>query len=143
MQQDSIIESLRKFMIKCPLLESDRRVNVNYVGESMEYSIDPLPSDPIIKRYVDGGAVKQFQFAFTSREAYDEDARINIENSGFYQHFEEWLEEQNARGRMPKLTNKTQKAQKFETLNSGFLYDAENSSGQYRIECRLIYRQEA
>ena len=58
-------------------------MNVDYIGTEMTYSIDPLPCDPIIQRYVDGGAKKQFQFAFTSKEQYDEDARINIDNSEF------------------------------------------------------------
>lgn len=31
----------------------------------------------------------------------------------------------------------------IETLNSGYLYDAEANLATYRIECRLIYEQEA
>ena len=72
-----IIENIRSFILECPFLQ-DYRVNVDYLGENMEYSIDPLPCDPIIQKYVDGGAKKQFQFAFTSRERYDQDTRINI-----------------------------------------------------------------
>ena len=29
-----------------------------------------------------------------------------------------------------------------ETLNSGYLYDVDEEKARYRIECRLIYRQE-
>ena len=76
---------------------------MDYIGEEMGYSIDPLPCDPIVHRYTDGGAKKQFQFAFTSQEEYDQDARINIENSGFFQKFDEWLEEQDFTGTFPEL----------------------------------------
>ena len=31
---------------------------------------------------------------------------------------------------------------KVETLNSGYLYDVDGEKARYRIECRLIYRQE-
>ena len=73
----SLIDSIRKFILTCPFLQ-DGRVDVDYIGEEMGYSIDPLPCDPIVQRYTDGGAKKQFQFAFTSQEEYDQDSRINI-----------------------------------------------------------------
>lgn len=136
-----LIEDIRNFIIKCPFLE-DWRVNVDYVGEDMAYSIDPLTCDPIVQRYVDGGAKKQFQFAFTSEEEYDQDARINIENSGFYQDFEEWLESKNAEGDLPDL-GAGKIPIRFEILNSGYLYDVNQDVGRYRIECRLLYEQEA
>ena len=84
----NLLDSIRKFILTCPFLQ-DGRVNVDYIGEEMGYSIDPLPCDPIVQRYIDGGAKKQFQFAFTSQEEYDQDARINIENSGFFQDFDD------------------------------------------------------
>lgn len=120
---------------------SDGRVNVDYIGTDMGYSVDPLPCDPIIQRYMDGGSKKQFQFAFTSQEEYDQDARINIENSGFFQSFEEWLEQQSFNDNLPKLGEKKSPIS-IETLNSGYLYDINEEKAKYRIECRLIYTQE-
>ena len=116
---------------------------MDYLGESMSYSVDPLPCDPVLQNYVDGGKKKQYQFAVSSKEEYDEDARVNIENSGFYQAFEEWLEEKSDAGELPELQGKKQQPIGIETLNSGYLYDAEGKLAQYRIECRLIYEQEA
>lgn len=136
----SLIDSIRNFILTCPFLQ-DGRVNVDYIGEEMGYSIDPLPCDPIVQKYTDGGAKKQFQFAFTSQEEYDQDARINIDNSGFFQSFEEWLEEQNFSNNFPKLgIGKIPIS--IETLNSGYLYDVNGINAKYRIECRLIYAQE-
>ena len=136
----NLIESIRKFILACPFLQ-DGRVNVDYIGEDMGYSIDPLPCDPIVQRYTDGGVKKQFQFAFTSQEEYDQDARINIENSGFFQKFAEWLEEQDFIGRFPELEEGNIPIS-VETLNSGYLYDVNGVKAKYRIECRLIYVQE-
>lgn len=138
---NNIIESIRNYIMQCPLME-DERVNVDYVGTDMSYSIDPLPCDPVIQRYTDGGAKKQFQFALTSNETYDEDARVNIENSGFYEVFEDWLETQNMKGELPELPAK-KTAVAFETLSKGYLYDTDGNLARYRIECRLIYTQEA
>lgn len=114
---------------------------MDYIGTDMGYSIDPLPCDPIIQRYMDGGTKKQFQFAFTSQEEYDQDARINIENSGFFQSFEEWLEQQSFNDNLPELEEKKSPIS-IETLNSGYLYDINEEKAKYRIECRLIYAQE-
>lgn len=136
----NLISSIREFILTCPFL-NDGRVNVDYVGAEMGYSIDPLPCDPIIQRYTDGGAKKQFQFAFTSQEYYDQDTRINIENSGFYQEFEEWLELKSFAEELPKLGHDKIPIQ-IETLNSGYLYDVDEDKARYRIECRLIYSQE-
>lgn len=135
-----LINIVRLYILTCPFL-SDGRVNVDYIGTDMGYSIDPLPCDPIIQRYMDGGAKKQFQFAFSSQEEYDQDARINIENSGFFQSFEEWLEQQSFNGNLPELGEKKNPIS-IETLNSGYLYDMNGENAKYRIECRLIYAQE-
>ena len=136
----SLIDSIREFALTCPFLR-DGRVNVDYIGEEMGYSIDPLPCDPIVQKYTDGGAKKQFQFAFTSQEEYDQDSRINIENSGFFQSFDEWLQEQDFNGNFPKL-EEGKIPVSLETLNSGYLYDLNGVNAKYRIECRLIYAQE-
>ena len=135
-----LIDIVRLYILTCPFL-SDGRVNVDYIGTDMGYSIDPLPCDPIIQRYMDGGAKKQFQFAFSSQEEYDQDARINIENSGFFQSFEEWLEQQSFNGNLPELGEKKNPIS-IETLKSGYLYDMNGENAKYRIECRLIYAQE-
>lgn len=136
----NLIDSVRSYILTCSFL-SDGRVNVDYIGTDMGYSVDPLPCDPIMQRYMDGGAKKQFQFAFTSQEEYDQDARINIENSGFFQSFEEWLEQQSFNDNLPKLEEKKNPIS-IETLNSGYLYDINEEKAKYRIECRLIYTQE-
>lgn len=136
----NLIDSIRAYIITCPFL-NDGRVNVDYIGTEMGYSIDPLPCNPIVQRYTDGGAKKQFQFAFTSQEEYDKDARINIENSGFFQTLEEWFEEQSFCENLPDL-GEGKNPVRIETMNSGYLYDVNEIYGKYRIECRLIYIQE-
>lgn len=140
MANEKIIEYIKEFIQTCPLLEGEF-VRVDYIGTQMSYTIDKLPCDPIIQRYVDGGAKKQYQFALMSKEHYDEDVRVNIENSGFYEAFEEWLEEQSLSDSLPEMSQGKVPV-KFETLNSAYLYDIEENKARYRVECRLIYEQE-
>ena len=109
----------------------------------MSYSIDALPCDPVLQEYTDGGLKKQFQFAFTSKEQYDEDRRVNIDNSGFFEQFEEWLSKLgNWKNPLPEMEDVKKSPIRFETLNKGYLYDVEEVYARYRIECRLIYDQE-
>lgn len=136
----NIVKAIKMHIETCPFL-CEGRVNVDYVGTEMTYSIDPLPCDPLIQRYTDGGSKKQFQFAFTSKEEYDEDTRITIENSEFCQKFEDWLELQNMLDNLPELPE-GKIAYKYETLNKGYLFDIDGNKAKYRIECRLLYEQE-
>lgn len=137
----NVIEYIRDVIMRCELLKGNV-VNVDYIGESMTYSIDALPCDPLIERYTDGEEKKQFQFAFTSKEEYDEDARVNIENNCFFEKFEEWL------GKLGNWKNPLPNMEEgkfpicFEILNKGYLYDIQQVYAKYRIECRLIYTQE-
>ena len=66
----SIIEAVRNYIASCPLLKDGRILGVDRIGaDAIEYSIDVLPCEPVLKTYVDGSKIKQFQFAFSSREA--------------------------------------------------------------------------
>ena len=61
------IEAIRKYFDKCPLLDENARINVDYIGnEAVEYAIYSEPINPIYKEYVDGGKIKQFGFTFTT-----------------------------------------------------------------------------
>ena len=81
-KRKTIIESIREYVRMYPDIDN-RKINIDYLGDGMEYSIDPIGADPIYKRYVDGSCLKQFQFALTSKEAYDGDARTGIANRVF------------------------------------------------------------
>lgn len=131
-----IIESIRDYILSCPFLK-DGKVSVDYLPDEMAYSIDPMGGDPVYKRYTDGHCLKQFQFALTSKELYDGDARTGIENSGFYQYFEEWVESNNMKDIFPELEGHT--SVRIEVQMSGFLLSSEVDLGRYQIQCRLIY----
>ncbi len=139
MQQGNkpIIESIREYVMGYPDID-ERRINIDYLGNGMEYSIDPIGADSVYKRYTDGTCLKQFQFAFTSKEAYDGDARTGITNSGFYQNFEEWTEENNLNDILPELEG--HQAVRVEVMQSGYLFSTEADLGRYQMICRVIYR---
>lgn len=137
-----IINKVREYFLECPLIGWDKQVHVDYLGvEEVEYTIDSVPVEPVLKMYADGGALKQFVFVFGSREYYGSDVLQNMENSGFYERFSNWLEEQSNSGALPKLSgNKV--ARKIEATTQGYLFDSSEAMARYQIQCRLTYYED-
>lgn len=138
----TIIESIRDYIKQCPhLSEFNKGINVNYLGEEDDsYCIEETPSNPIVKKYIDGSSVRKFLFVFASKEAYGQDVMQNIENSGFYEHFADWLEEQSEKGNLPIL-EKGKEARKIQANTNGYLFNAEMDKASYQIQLELTYYQ--
>jgi len=141
----TIIESVRNFIKTCPYLERfDGAVSVNVdclSEEATSYSIEKIPTSPILKKYVGGGSLRQEVFIFCSREGYGEDVFQNIENSGFYEKFSEWIEEMNNKEIYPVLDEK-RIPQKIEVTTNGYVFGTDIDNARYQIEFRLVYLQE-
>lgn len=137
-----IIDKIREYFLKCPLIDELARINVDYLGvDPVEYTIDSVPSETIIKQYVDGGGLKQYVFVFGSREYYGSDTLQNIENSGFYEKFSEWIENQSDIGNLPLLEGE-KRSVKIEVLTSGYLFDTSEENARYQIQMRLVYYED-
>lgn len=140
----SVVESIKGFLSGCPLLADFKRLCVDFLPEDTEtLSIEEVPAETIVRAYIDGSSERQYVFVFAARLFYSEETRNNIENSGFYEKFADWLEEQTEDGNLPVLADgKT--ATKIEAMSSGYLFDVSGdlSNARYQIQCRLIYDQE-
>lgn len=139
-----IIDAVRTFMLKCPHLnEFAKGINVDYLSEDIDsYSIEETPCNPIVKRYVDGSTMRQFEFVLASRESYGPEILQNIENCGFYEHFADWIEKENKMNNLPIL-EKGLKAEKIECTSTGYAYQTEVDRARYQIQLRLTYFKEA
>lgn len=143
MSEIKIIEAVRKFIKTCPHIKKfNDGIGVNFLKEDpVSYVIETAPSEPIIEKYMDGGSDRQYVFNFSSRESYGADIRQNIDNCGFYESFEEWLEEQSKKGNFPKLASGKVPFQ-IEAITSGYVDDVLPGKAKYVIQCRLLYFQE-
>lgn len=137
-----MIQDIRKFILTCPFLkESDEgiRLNVNYLGDDATvYSIEELPCQPVIKTYVNGDSVRQFQFTFCSREPYGNNIVQNITNSDFYTDFADWINEQNNNKNFPTLADGLN-VEKIEVLTNGYAFAVSADKARYQIELKLRY----
>lgn len=132
------IEKIRDYFNTCPLLDSRARLNINYLGvDAIEYSIYTDTIDPVYKRYADGGAIKQIGFTFTTLNYHSAELMQQIENSGFYDEFAEWIERNNDKGILPDIEG----ALRIEILTNGYLISAEADTAQYQIQLKLLYME--
>lgn len=138
---DSIIDALEKYFIGCELLK-DGALRVDYLGEKpVEYTIEVLPCDPVVKRYLGGSTVRQYLFAFGSREFYSQERLQNIQNSAFYERLADWVETRSLSGILPELPDGME-AQQLEVVSSGYLFDGSMTNARYQIQLRLLYFKE-
>ena len=139
---DSIIDALEKYFIGCELLK-DGALRVDCLGEKpVEYTIEVLPCDPVVKRYLGGRTVRQYLFAFGSREFYSQERLQNIQNSAFYERLADWVETRSMSGVLPELPDGME-AQQLEVVSSGYLFDGSMTNARYQIQLRLLYFKEA
>jgi hypothetical protein len=139
---DSVIKGIEQFFLKCPLLK-DGCMRVDFLGpDPVEYVIETLPGSPVVKRYVDGSTVRQYLFAFGSREFYSQDRLQNIENSKFYEDFASWIEKSDKEGNLPTLPQ-GMAAEHIAVISTGYLFDGSMSHARYQIQLVLQYFKEA
>ena len=135
-------ETHEKYFIGCELLK-DGALRVDYLGEKpVEYTIEVLPCDPVVKRYLGGSTVRQYLFAFGSREFYSQERLQNIQNSAFYERLADWVETKSMSGVLPELPDGME-AQQLEVVSSGYLFDGSMTNARYQIQLRLLYFKEA
>lgn len=137
-----MISSLRDYIKTCPYLDtfnSALRVNINYLDSSPDtYSIEEVPTQPIVKKYIDGSTKRQYDFVFTSREPYSSEVVQNIDNSEFYEKFANWIESQNDNEVLPVLGINLE-ALSIEVTSPGYAFSVSEDTAQYQIQLRLKY----
>lgn len=137
-----IIKALRNYIRTCPHLDTFNnaiKVNVNYLeADTDTYSIEEVPINPIVKKYVNGDSIRQYAFIFTSREPYGADVFQNIDNSGFYEKFADWVETQDDNEILPLLDNGLEPLS-VEVTSTGYAFAVTDDTAQFQIQLRLKY----
>lgn len=139
---NSIIEGITNYFLECPLLK-DGVFRVDALGsEPVEYALETAITSPVLKTYVNGSSIRQYQFNFNSREAYSMDRILAIQNESFYEEFCNWVEGQSLAGNLPEMPEGCE-AQKLTVLAPGFMLDATMENAFYQVQMQLQYFKEA
>lgn len=136
----TIIEAVRAFVGSYPGLTGSK-INVDFLPpDDASYSVDAVPAKSVVKSYFDGTQVRQFLFVLASRSYWGADTRQQIDNLGFFEGFEKWLENQNRARNFPEL-GEGRRVQKLEVTTSGYAFAPGANLARYQIQCKLTYCQ--
>lgn len=136
-----MVEKLKNYFETHVQLASEyENILVDFLGEeAVNYTIEPIPVETIIRPYTDGSSLRQFVFQFGSREFYDNGIAQNIDNLDFYDRFKEEIEYNNTHGILPDIEG----VQSIECTTSGVLDGAESGTAKYVIQMRVKYYKDA
>lgn len=142
MAAETIIQGIVEYFMKCPLLE-EGVFRMDALGEeAVEYTIETGMFDPIVKKYIDGSSIRQYQFSFASREFYSMDRIQNMKNICFYEKFAEWVEDQSRKENLPDMPEGMYPSE-LEVMAQGYIMSNTMMHARYQIPLRLLYYKEA
>lgn len=131
-----MISEIRDFIETLSIVDNFARINVDFLGDMpTEYVLEPIPTERVIKQYVDGSTLNQYVFQFGSREYYSSDVVENMQKSEFYNQFQDVIKWCNRNGILPNI----QGIQSIECLNVGTIQNAETDTAKYSIQMRITY----
>lgn len=134
----TVMQCIREWLKQYPGL--DGRLDVDFLDEEADtYSLDTIPCEEVLKRYRDGSALKQFQFAVSSRRFYEQNISQNLSNLDFFEALTEWVE-QKARARELPVMDKDRTAQKIVVTSTAYPFVvSEDGKARYQLQMRLEY----
>ena len=131
-----MISKIRQYFFELGIIDGNSNINVDFLSnEPIQYVIEPIPVEPIIKAYKDGGSLRQFVFQFGSREYFGADVIQNMANTEFYEDFSALIEDNNKKGVLPKING----IQSIECLNNGTINEDNTDNAKYVIQMRITY----
>lgn len=135
-----MIEEIRDyFKTHVSLAEDYNNILVDFLGEdAVAYTIEPVPVEPEVRPYSDGGALCQYVFQFGSKEYYDDSISQNISNLDFYERFKKQIEDNNKKRILPNIEG----IQEIECLTDGSIQDVNSGNAKYVIQMRILYEKE-
>lgn len=140
--EESILTKVKEYIETCPLLKSGK-INVDYLSEKVKsYSIETVPTDPIVDEDILGNEIRQYTFVFASQEVYSQNVLDNILNSKFYEDFSNWIYINNKNKVYPDLTKiqGIKEVTEIRCTTPGYAFKTSESSARYQIQLRIEYK---
>lgn len=139
----TVMEHLRQYFMTFPGLQ-EHRLDIDCLQSKPEsFSIDSVPSECVVQRYLDGSVVKRLLFTISSRMYYSSELAGQEENLQFFEDLENWVTQKDMLMDLPDLGEK-RRARSLEVTLSGYPFTVNEDEGlaRYQIQFRLIYLQE-
>lgn len=134
------ISKLRNYLLNIinELVEDDNyQINVDMLSNDINnYSLDKIPTNSEVEKWVTGEEIHRDVFSFRSRNAYSQDTINNLENIGFFEIFESLIKSNNRKGILPEI----QGIENIECLNCGTMVSSETNTAEFDIQIQITYR---
>ena len=134
-----MIDAIRRYLQGYPGLR-DGVLHLDGLPEnSGTYSLSVIPTEPVLRRYMDGGERRQMLFLLQSRRFFGENLPSQSENLQFFSDFDAWLRRKNAAGELPEL-GENRVCLEMSLVTSGYIMEASSQGcGRYQAELKIIY----
>lgn len=133
------ISKLREYLFNIiNTLTTDRKysINANWLSnDKNNYSIDKIPTSSLVTRWISGIEIHKDVYSFRSRMGYSSNEINNLKNVGFFEQFENLIDDNNKNGILPQIDG----IQKIECLNCGTLNSAETNTAEFDIQIQITY----
>ena len=137
---DYRISKLRDYLFEIiNTLTTSRKYQINadmLSNKVDDFSLNKIPIDPNVERWIIGVTKKKDVYSFRSRKAYSQDTIVNLENIGFFEEFEEIIKTNNDEGVLPQIDN----IESIECLNCGTLNYVDETQATFDIQIQITYR---
>lgn len=135
---DLRITKLRMYLFNIiqTLNEQYKQINVNFLSDDINnYSLDKIPITKNENNWIIGNGLQREVYSFRSRMDYSADTISNIENIGFYEKFEDIIQENNEKNILPEIDG----IQSIQCLNSGTMNKANTNTAEFDIQLQIEY----
>lgn len=111
------------------------QISADFLGEIDDFSLDKIPIEKNVEKWVTGTEIKREVFSFKSRREYSQDTINNLKNIGFFEDFENIINSNSKKGILPEIPN----IQSIECLNPGTLNNVDGTRAIFDIQVEIIY----
>ena len=138
--EDLRITKVREYLYNIIVNINDKikEINADALSKNVNsYSLDRMPVEAEITRWVDGTIIKRDVYSFRSRCLYTYKDIDNLRNIGFFELFEESIRINNQYKILPNIDG----IESIECLNCGTLLDVESSTAEFNIQIQITYKE--
>ena len=120
-------------------LKGIRLIRINCLASKVPAcSIEPVAKEEIIRKYADGGCLKQLVFDLVFRLPYDLENEETDRNAVFLEKLAGWMKETSGNGILPELPD-GMTAISIEAVTPGVLKNSAERSARYELRARVVY----
>lgn len=135
---DYRISKLREYLfeiINTLTTNRDYQISADMLGRVGDFSLDKIPTQSIVMKWITGDEIHKDVFSFRSRKFYSQDTIVNLKNIGFFEDFESKIKSNNDEGILPEIEG----IESIECLNCGTLNNVDGTEATFDIQIQITY----